>query len=330
MGCEEDVQFAYYIAGSPSRSRASRFTSPFLDATSYRGRFAPSPSGPLHFGSLVAAVTSYLEARSRNGTWLVRMEDLDRPRVVRGAADDILRTLEACGMGWDGGVVYQSRRIDAYHRALHELRRRGALYPCACSRREIVDSAITGIEGYVYPGTCREGTPESRRARSWRVRTSGARIAFDDGIQSHVEQDIEAQIGDFVLYRADGIYAYQLAVVVDDAEQGITDVVRGADLIDSTPRQIFLQQLLRLPSPRYAHAPVAVNARGEKLSKQTHAQAIPRHDPAPMLHTALEFLGQSPPAALARATTRELWSWAIPNWRIDLVPRVRCAPAPLG
>jgi glutamyl-Q tRNA(Asp) synthetase len=301
-----------------------------VDNPSYRGRFAPSPSGPLHFGSLVAAVASYLEARSRNGTWLVRMEDLDAPRVVPGAGDDILRTLEACGMEWDGPVVYQSARTDAYHRSLHELRRRAALYACACSRREIADSAIAGIEGYVYPGTCREGTPEGRRARAWRVRVSEGRIAFDDAIQSRLEQDIETEIGDFVLYRADGIYAYQLAVVVDDAEQGITDVVRGADLIDSTPRQIFLQKLLRLPSPRYAHVPVAANARGEKLSKQTRATPISRSNPAVALHAVLDFLGQAPPATLARAGIPELWAWAIPNWRIDRVPRVRLLVAVEG
>jgi glutamyl-Q tRNA(Asp) synthetase len=291
----------------------------------YRGRFAPSPSGPLHFGSLVAAVASYLEARARNGTWLVRMEDLDTPRVVRGAADDILRTLEACGMEWDGPIVYQSTRTEAYHRALHELRRRGALYACACSRREIADSAVAGIEGYVYPGTCRDGAPPGRRARSWRVRTSGAHIAFDDAIQSQLEQNIETQIGDFVLYRADGIYAYQLAVVVDDAEQGITDVVRGADLIESTPRQILLQNLLRLSSPRYAHLPVAVNAGGEKLSKQTHAAPIDRRDPSGALHAVLDFLGQGPPERISRASVRELWGWAIPNWRLGRVPRVRSA-----
>jgi glutamyl-Q tRNA(Asp) synthetase len=289
----------------------------------YRGRFAPSPTGPLHFGSLVAAVASYLEARSRNGVWLIRIEDLDGPRVVRGAGGDILRTLEACGMEWHAPVVYQGGRTDAYHHALHELRRCGALYPCACSRREIADSAIAGIEGYVYPGTCRGRAPNGRRARSWRVRTIGARIAFEDAIQSHVRQDIEAQIGDFVLYRADGIYAYQLAVVVDDAEQGITDVVRGADLIDSTPRQILLQKLLRLPSPRYAHVPVVVNARGEKLSKQTGATPVSRENPVPALYAALDLLGQAPPAILARSGIRELWDWAIPNWDLARVPRVR-------
>jgi glutamyl-Q tRNA(Asp) synthetase len=294
---------------------------------SYRGRFAPSPSGPLHFGSLVAAVASYLDARSRNGAWLVRMEDLDRPRVVRGAGDAILHTLEACGMEWDGPVVYQSTRIEAYHRALHELRRRDALYACACSRREIADSAIAGIEGYVYPGTCREGTPEGRGARSWRVRTAGAHIAFADAIQSRLEQDIERQIGDFVLYRADGIYAYQLAVVVDDAEQGVTDVVRGADLIDSTPRQILLQQLLRLPSPRYAHVPVAVNAQGEKLSKQTHASPVQRGQASHALYAALRFLGQAPPDTLFAANVRELWDWAIAHWRLERVPRTRSAAA---
>jgi glutamyl-Q tRNA(Asp) synthetase len=230
-------------------------------------------------------------------------------------------------MEWDGAVVSQSTRTDAYHRALHELRRRGALYACACSRREIADSAIAGIEGYVSPGTCRAGTPAGRRARSWRVRTSGAPVAFDDAIQSRLAQHIETQIGDFVLYRADGIYAYQLAVVVDDAEQGISHVVRGADLIDSTPRQILLQQLLRLPTPRYAHVPVAVNVLGEKLSKQTHAAPIDLGHPSAALHAVLTFLGQTPPATLERASVRELWSWAIPNWRLERVPRVRTAVA---
>jgi glutamyl-Q tRNA(Asp) synthetase len=293
----------------------------------YRGRFAPSPSGPLHFGSLVAALASYLDARSRGGTWLVRIEDLDTPRVVPGAADDILRTLESCGMEWDGAIVRQSTRKEAYHHALHELRRRGAAYACACSRREIVDSALAGIEGYVYPGTCRDGLPAGRRARAWRVRTHAGRLGFDDAIQARVEQNIEAQIGDFVVYRMDGIFAYQLAVVVDDAEQGITDVVRGADLIESTPRQMYLQELLRLPPVRYAHVPVAVNESGEKLSKQTRARPVTRSEAAQAMHAALVFLGQSPPTLLATAPVRVILTWALSNWRLDRIPRTRAAPA---
>ena len=289
----------------------------------YRGRFAPSPTGPLHFGSLVAAVGSYLEARVHGGAWLVRIEDLDPPRVAAGAGDDILRTLAACGMEWDGTVVHQSARSAAYHCALHELRQQGHVYACACSRREIADSAVAGIEGYVYPGTCREGLPAGRTARGWRVSTQDAKIAFDDGVQGRVAQDLEREIGDFVVYRADRVYAYQLAVAVDDAEQGITDVVRGADLLDSTPRQIHLQRLLGLPMPRYAHLPVAVNARGEKLSKQTLAPPVDRDKVLPALAAALRFLGHEPPPRLDKAAARDFWEWALHNWNIERVPRVR-------
>lgn len=289
----------------------------------YVGRFAPSPTGPLHFGSLVAAVASYLEAKRRDGEWLVRMEDIDTPRVVRGAADEILRALAACGMQWDGAIVSQSSRSDAYHAQLHRLRAMGRIYPCACSRREIADSALSGIEGPVYPGTCRNGLAPGKAVRAWRINTHGAEVRFNDAIQGPVGQNLEADIGDFVLLRADHIYAYQLAVVVDDAEQGITDVVRGADLLDSTPRQIYLQQLLKFPTPRYCHVPVAVNADGEKLSKQTLAPAIDPARPLPALMRALRFLGQQPPDALANASLRDFWAWAIANWRLDRVPRVR-------
>src|SRR5688572_24246508 len=245
----------------------------------YRGRFAPSPTGPLHFGSLVAAVGSFLEARTRGGDWLVRMEDLDPPRVAPGAAGDILRTLRACGMEWDGAVACQSARSEAYHAALHRLREQGKVYPCACSRREVADSAVAGVDGPVYPGTCRAGLPDGKTARALRVDTRGAAVAFDDAVQGHIEHDLEREFGDFVLYRADDVYAYQLAVVVDDAEQGITDVVRGADLLGSTPRQIHLQKLLGLGGPGYVHLPVAVNAAGEKLSKQTYAPPVDATNP---------------------------------------------------
>ena len=291
--------------------------------SNYRGRFAPSPTGPLHFGSLVAAVASYLEARHRGGEWLVRIEDLDPPRVVAGATDDILRTLEACGMHWDGAVIYQSARHDAYHAALHRLRERGVVYPCACTRREIADSALAGVEGPVYPGTCRNGIKEGRTARALRIDTRGARIVFEDTLQGKVGRNLETEIGDFVLYRADQVFAYQLAVVVDDAEQGISDVVRGADLLDSTPRQIYLQQLLELPPLRYTHIATAVDTAGEKLSKQTLAAAIDAERPLPELIRALHFLGQDPPRNPATASMRELWQWAISEWRIERVPRVR-------
>ena len=293
----------------------------------YRGRFAPSPTGPLHFGSLVAAAGSFLEARTRSGDWLVRMEDLDPPRIAAGAADDILRTLAACGLEWDGTVVRQSARNDAYHCALHRLREQRRVYPCTCSRREIADSAIAGTEGPVYPGTCRGGIAEGKGARALRLNTSGTAVAFEDALQGQVTCQLERESGDFVLYRADGVYAYQLAVVVDDAEQGVTDIVRGADLLGSTPRQIYIQQLLGLPQLRYAHLPVAVNAGGEKLSKQTLALPVDAAQPLPALIAALSFLGQPPPRGLERATVGDLWAWAMENWRLDRVPRVTTAPA---
>ena len=296
----------------------------------YRGRFAPSPTGPLHFGSLVAAVGSYLEARANDGAWLVRIDDLDAPRVVAGAADEILRTLDACGMEWHGRVVCQSTRADAYHAALHELRQQGRLYACACSRREIADSGVAGIEGYVYPGTCREGVPAGRAARTWRVDTRGALIAFDDAVQGPVRQDLDSEIGDFVVYRADRIYAYQLAAAVDDAEQGITHVVRGADLLDSTPRQIYLQRLLHLPTPAYAHLPVAVNERGEKLSKQTQAAPLDRGNVAPALAQALRFLGHDAPREVEGGSVAEIWRWAAENWSLSRVPRVRSLRSEYG
>ena len=290
---------------------------------SYRGRFAPSPTGPLHFGSLVAAVGSYLEARTRGGEWRVRIEDLDRPRVAPGAAGAILKTLDAYRMNWDGALIYQSSRKDAYHAALHEMRRRGTLYPCACSRREIADSGLSGIEGFVYPGTCREGLPAARIARAWRVSTRGAVVGFDDAIQGHLEHDLEKQIGDFVVYRADSVYAYQLAVSIDDAEQGITHVVRGADLLDSTPRQIYLQRLLGLSTPHYAHLPIALNPHGEKLSKQTLAKPVDSENAAGSLVKALRFLGHNTVLELEGAGIGDIWQWAFENWSMARVPRVR-------
>lgn len=297
-------------------------------ASRYRGRFAPSPTGPLHFGSLVAAAGSFLEARARGGEWLVRMEDLDPPRVVPGAADDILRTLEALGFAWDGAVEWQSRRGDAYHAALERLRETGLVYPCACSRKEVADSAVTGIEGFVYPGTCRGGLPPWREPRALRLNTAGQAVEFEDALQGTVRQQLDTEIGDFVVYRADRVYAYQLAVVVDDAWQEITHVVRGADLLASTPRQIWLQRLLGYPTPEYLHLPVAVNAAGEKLGKQTGAAAVPAADPLPSLLAALDFLGHRPPPQLARGRVRDLWAWATENWDSRRLPRKRTIPLP--
>ncbi len=293
-------------------------------ATRYRGRFAPSPTGPLHFGSLVAAVGSFLQARAAGGEWLVRIEDLDPPREVPGAADDILRTLEAYGLTWDGAVVYQSRRHDLYADALATLRRGGALYACSCTRREIADSSLrSGPDGPIYPGTCRRGQERARGAHALRVRTDGAHVAFEDGVQGVLGSALARDSGDFVVRRADGCYAYQLAVVVDDAEQGVTEVVRGADLLGSTPRQIHLQRLLGCATPRYAHLPAAVNTAGEKLSKQTRAAAVPRTDPLPLLRRALAFLGQAVPDEVMDGELNSFWRWAIAHWRLAAVPRER-------
>ena len=296
----------------------------------YRGRFAPSPTGPLHFGSLVAAAGSFLEARTKGGEWLLRMEDVDAPRCPRAAADDILRTLQACGFVWDGEVVWQSRRTDAYATALERLKAAGLVFACACTRKELADSAIAPDGAAIYPGTCRLGPAAGRPARAWRLRVGDARVGFDDAIQGRIDSDLAREVGDFVLLRADGLFAYQLAVAVDDADAGITHVVRGADLLASTARQIFLQQCLDLPTPCYAHLPVAVNVAGEKLSKQTRAAAVDAARPGPALFAALEFLGQRPPADLSGASPGELWAWATRHWRLDRVPRGPLCPAVTG
>lgn len=296
-------------------------------APTYRGRFAPSPSGPLHFGSLVAATGSYLEARSRGGEWLLRMEDVDAPRCSMAAAAEILHTLEACGFAWDGEPVWQSRRSAAYAAALEQLKRSGQVYPCACTRKELADSAIAPDGAAIYPGTCRHGLPPGRAARAWRLRVGDAHISFNDAIQGQIASELASDAGDFILLRADGLYAYQLAVVVDDADAGITHVVRGADLLASTARQIFLQHCLGLPTPAYAHLPVAVNQAGEKLSKQTRAAPVDNARPGPAVFAALEFLGQRPPRQLSGADPQELWPWAIANWQLERVPR---GPAAVG
>jgi glutamyl-Q tRNA(Asp) synthetase len=302
----------------------------------YWGRFAPSPTGPLHFGSLAAAVGSYLDAKHHHGTWLVRIEDLDTPRCVLGAADGILRTLEAFGLHWDGEIIYQSRRSAAYEEALQCLKDMGAAYPCCCTRKEIADSAQHGIDGFVYPGTCRNGLAHQRNTPAWRIRTDRfpspfalppSPIEFDDALQGHIVQHLENEIGDFVVKRADGLFAYQLAVVVDDAFQGITHVVRGADLLHSTARQIHLQRLLRFPTPAYLHLPIAINAQGEKLSKQTLAPAITTDDVVITLIAVLEFLRQQPPAELRQGSVEEVLGWAVENWQPEKMKGYRQLPA---
>jgi glutamyl-Q tRNA(Asp) synthetase len=294
----------------------------------YRGRFAPSPTGPLHFGSLVAAVGSYLDARHHHGEWRLRIEDIDPPREVPGAADGILRTLEAFGLEWDGPVSYQSRRRDRYEAALDRLQRRGFLYGCACTRREIPDSGMPGVAGAVYPGTCRGGLPPGRQARSLRVRVDDGDIGVRDRLQGHTRHTLREESGDFIVRRADGLIAYQLAVVVDDAAQRITHIVRGADLLDSTPRQIYLQRLLELPTPDYLHLPVAVNGAGEKLAKQTRAREVNPEDTGRVLRDVLRFLNQRLPEPADDATPEELLRWAVEHWDIRSIPAGRTLPSP--
>src|SRR4051794_7773232 len=259
------------------------------------GRFAPSPTGPLHLGSLVAAVGSWLFARHEGGRWLVRMEDLDAPRVVDGSAGEILRALERYGLTWDGDVVYQSQRIALYDEALSTLRVKNLVYDCGCSRADLARTASAPLgREPVYPGTCREGLPPGRVARAVRFRTSHEVIAFDDVLRGRVEEDVAAETGDFVVRRADGVYAYQLAVVVDDAAQEVTQVVRGSDLLTSTARQIALQRALGLLTPSYAHLPLVVNPDGSKLGKRDGALPLPSLDEKRVGETlsfALRFLG---------------------------------------
>jgi glutamyl-Q tRNA(Asp) synthetase len=270
-----------YIAAWSAR-HAARIAAWHDAGRKYVGRFAPSPTGPLHAGSLVAALASWLDARAHGGTWLLRIEDIDAPRCVAGAAAGIIRTLRTFGFDWNEDIVYQSARAASYQAAFDRLRDAGLVYPCACTRREIADS-VAGVREHafgrelVYPGTCRGGIAAGREARAWRVRVPDGSVSFEDGWAGPCAQDLAQEVGDFVLKRADGQWAYQLAVVVDDAAQGVTHVVRGADLLDSTARQIHLCRQLGVTVPNYLHVPVLVNAQGEKLSKQTRALAL---DPA--------------------------------------------------
>jgi glutamyl-Q tRNA(Asp) synthetase len=287
-----------------------------------RGRFAPSPTGPLHAGSLVAALGSYLEARRRGGQWQVRIEDVDAPRTVPGAADAILRALERCALFWDGPVLYQSQRTERYQAALESLESAGLAYPCTCTRRELAHQPRAPDGGPLYPGTCRGGVRQPDRPRAMRLRVTDAPVAFRDALQGPCRQRLAREIGDFVIRRADGLFAYQLAVVVDDADQGVTQVARGSDLLDSTPRQIYLQRLLGLPTPDYVHLPVALDAQGEKLSKQTHAPPLDERRPGPALVAALRFLGQQPPLELEREPPARVVDWALAHWRLVQVPAV--------
>lgn len=281
----------------------------------YRGRFAPSPTGPLHFGSLVAAVASYLQARSKDGQWILRIEDLDPPRESPGAAGDIIQTLLQHGFEPSEPVLWQSERLKLYEAAVDELLARGIAYRCSCTRKELQARALPGRMGPIYPGTCRERTAHSGKSRSVRVRTDASPIEFSDALQGSNTCRLESEVGDYLIRRGDGLIAYHLAVVVDDHAQGITEVVRGTDLLDSTPAQIHLQQTLGLDTPGYMHIPVAVNRQGKKLSKQTGAVPVDSQKPATNLLSCLRFLRQDPPEGLESEPLQAIWDWAIGQWR---------------
>ncbi len=288
----------------------------------YIGRFAPSPTGLLHIGSLLTAMASYADARAHGGKWLVRMEDLDPPREMAGAAAHILHTLEAFGFEWDGEVVYQSRRHELYHAALGRLKASGLVYPCYCSRKDWQAAAKMGADGFVYNGRCRhpEYRPsENGKTPAWRIQVPDEDIAFEDAIVGHYAQNLAHDIGDFVLLRADGYWAYQLAVVVDDAEQGVTHIVRGQDLLVSTPRQLYLQRCLGLKMPNYAHLPLLVNKSGQKWSKQTLAPALDIAQCEQLLRQVMAYLNL--PQAPAVNRPQDLLDWAVQQWKMEDVPK---------
>lgn len=280
----------------------------------YKGRFAPSPTGSLHLGSLVAAMASYLQARQQNGDWLVRIEDVDEARTVTGAADDILHTLDGFGFEWQGSVIYQSQQKARYADLIEQLLKQQQAYPCTCSRKQIARTAELGNEGYIYPETCRHQTPITNRPHSIRLRTNNETISFTDQVYGYQQQDINTESGDFIIRRSDGFTAYQLAVVADDAAQGINHVVRGADLLSSTPRQIYLQQLLGFKAPEYAHIPLMKDAQGKKLCKQYHAQPVTLHNALESLQVGWDFLQQD--KMPQTGNVQEFWALAVESWDI--------------
>lgn len=285
----------------------------------YRGRFAPTPSGPLHLGSLLTALASYLQARKANGRWLLRIDDLDSERSRPAHIDTILRQLEAHGLHWDEPPRLQSRHLPEYETALGQLHDLGLLYPCACTRAQLARDSLPGIDGPVYAGTCRDRAAMTEHV-AWRLRVEAQTLLLQDPWQGSLRRELQADVGDFVLRRSDGQIGYQLACVVDEAAQGITEVVRGADLIGSSFRQRALQDLLHLPAPAYRHLPVLVDGEGRKLSKQNHARPIDAAHAADNLRYCLERLGQAPPAALHGAAADEVLRWALAHWNAAAVP----------
>ena len=287
----------------------------------YIGRFAPSPTGPMHFGSLVTAVASYLDAKHQNGLWKIRMEDLDQPRVVKQSDKAILNTLHQHGFQWDDEIIYQSHRIDIYEEYASHLNQKENTYFCECSRKEIADSAIEGIDGMIYPGTCRDKKLDSH-CHALRIKAEDISMAFKDKIQGVIQQNILKDFGDYILKRSDGIYAYQLAVVIDDALQNINNIVRGADLIDSTLRQIYLQKKLSLPSIHYAHIPIAT-LNQKKLSKENQSTPIDHSNIKDNLIACLKFLGQDYEIIKKENALTNFWATAMKLWDISLVPKIK-------
>ncbi len=288
---------------------------------SYRGRFAPSPTGPLHFGSLVAAMGSYLQAKRQNGEWLLRIDDIDPPREQKGVVDNILKTLDGFGFEWNGEVLYQSNRRERYHEVVHHLLEQKLAYPCSCSRKSILEKTGQTKGETVYPGFCRNGPLENLSEYSIRLRCNHELIQFDDAILGPQSFDLEKMNGDFVLQRRDGYFSYHLASGIDDAEQGITEVVRGADLLNCSPGQIHVQQTLGLSPPLYCHLPIVLSESGQKLSKQSHAKPIDSKESVDLLYKSLKFLGQMPPIELMQSNNKEIWNWAINHWQLDLVSK---------
>ena len=288
----------------------------------YVGRFAPTPSGSLHFGSLIAATASYLDAKANQGKWFLRIEDVDPPRTQASAIQSIIHTLESYHFEWDDEILYQSQRFSAYENVLKQLIADKKAYFCSCSKKVIKQTAKMGKSGLIYSGTCRKklNNPESP-LRSVRLLTNSKIISFIDGVQGRFQQNVEMEVGDFILKRSDNIYAYQLAAVVDDEFQNITNIVRGADLLDNTPRQIHLIKLLNYRNISYLHIPLAINSEGKKLSKQSYASEIKVTDKYKNIHQALIFLGQSPPPLNNFDTVDDLWKWAIIHWSINKIPK---------
>jgi glutamyl-Q tRNA(Asp) synthetase len=282
--------------------------------TTYKGRFAPSPTGAVHYGTLVAAVGSYLQAKKNNGEWIIRMEDVDTTRRVKGSDSEILKTLEAFGFQWQGEIVYQSQRTELYKHALEQLISQKLIFPCLCSRKQLVK-----IDSSIYPGTCRSRLPPETNPHALRIHANDIDITFNDYVMGRQTQNIKHECGDFIIKRRDGLFAYQLAVVVDDALQGITEVVRGADLLSSTNRQIYLQQQLNYATPLYCHLPLAVDKKGNKISKSAGTARVDIRHKEKLLISVFTFLGQPVPNDLEKSSLDDIWKWAIQNWDVQLV-----------